>query len=589
MASAELVMFAIQSGLRMYGATRKAYIDGTVDRPLNLPLVRGAELTEDSAWTWFSTDKTGKEVAALPEHERVRELIAKDDLSRPEKIELIQIYAVLYNEYAVEDFGGIDNPDITGKELGAMLQIRQWSKMAPADHASPLQTVAGTLVNVAVDYFVEMPDAINEKRPEGKALLTFLNTIDDTDFANTSVADIAEDLFLAVIDSVANNPDILSSGEKEQLFIKNVTSSLAASAKELLASDAPSEKKRDASTWLQLVARSVLEEGADTVFSNPVLFLGVKTGAEANVVESVGATLAGLVITDDGVSFRELVSSDGLNTIVESSLSAIVSNPGILKTDEAGLKKIILAVAETLTVQEDVVTKDAFPELVRLILEKTAGNLELVWEGETSDPQRNLLIAASRELLQAISENKDGAWSPDLTKQELLEVAETILDGVIDNPDWLVTDIAGDNTVIREALDAAFASLKRQDGKRLNKDTLIMALETSVEAVAMNLSLLQKLPDAGGDGGKAVLTAALDAVFDSVFARDVEAAAKWQLARNSAIQMMVEVVLEELPGKAVDQANIDIIRATIGEVVDGTLALDRFPLALEDRLNSGLS
>jgi len=577
-------MFAIQSGVRMYGAVRKAYIDGTVDRPLNLPLVRGATLDVKSARRWFRTDEVGMQVAARPEHERIRILITKDELSAQEQAELIQVYIILYDEYAAEDFEGHERSRITGAELSAMLQIRQWSKMAPADHVSPLQTVAGTLVNITVDYFVQTPGAVNEKRPEGRALLTFLKTIDSTDFANSSVTDVAEDLCLAVLDSVSGNPELFSSGDNEQLFIKNVTSALAVSARDLLASDAPSVKKNNAATWLQLVARSLLKGGADTVLSNPVLFLGVRAGAEENAVHTVGKTLADLVITDDGTAFRNLVSADGLNAVVKSALSAIATNPSILKTDNAGLKKVITEIAIVVAAQTNPVSKDCFPELVHLILEKSAENLELLWAGDSSDPKHNLLITASREILKALAENSDGNWRPDLSKNELLDVAETLFTSVIDNPDWLTEDLAGDNNVIRTTLDAAFASLKIRDGRRLSRETLVFALKAAVKSVSLQLPLLEKLSAPGRDQGKAALTAALDAVFDPLFDPAVDTAAKWRLSANSVLQMMVQAVLEELPKKAITQDNIEAVRAVLDELIAGTMQVEQLPQALETRL-----
>lgn len=42
MPAADTVLFAIEAGLHLYGAVRKAYVDGMRGRPLVLPLPRSS-------------------------------------------------------------------------------------------------------------------------------------------------------------------------------------------------------------------------------------------------------------------------------------------------------------------------------------------------------------------------------------------------------------------------------------------------------------------------------------------------------------------------------------------------------------------
>lgn len=50
------------------------------------------------------------------------------------------------------------------------MTVRQWSQGELGDRPSALQRVAGTLVNIAVDYFVHTPGAISDKRPSDRVL-----------------------------------------------------------------------------------------------------------------------------------------------------------------------------------------------------------------------------------------------------------------------------------------------------------------------------------------------------------------------------------------------------------------------------------
>jgi len=57
MIAANTIMFAIQAGVWLYGAGRRAYIADTRQRGLILPLIRGPELTILDAVSWY-VDRT---------------------------------------------------------------------------------------------------------------------------------------------------------------------------------------------------------------------------------------------------------------------------------------------------------------------------------------------------------------------------------------------------------------------------------------------------------------------------------------------------------------------------------------------------
>ena len=75
MSSANIVMFAIQAGLKLYGASRQAYVDNTVSRELTLPLPRSPGITVSSAIWWFTEDEEGRRCANRKGNERILDLI----------------------------------------------------------------------------------------------------------------------------------------------------------------------------------------------------------------------------------------------------------------------------------------------------------------------------------------------------------------------------------------------------------------------------------------------------------------------------------------------------------------------------------
>ena len=119
-----------------------------------------------------------------------------------------------------------------------------------------MQRITGTLVNIAVDYFVQTPSAIDDDRPAGRALKSFLQALDDTDFATVPPDEISSGLMIALLETVAEHPRLLGGGANEQALIAKVSKGLATSATGFL-ENATDEQRRDAGAWLQLIGHSV--------------------------------------------------------------------------------------------------------------------------------------------------------------------------------------------------------------------------------------------------------------------------------------------------------------------------------------------
>ncbi|MGH7162721.1 MAG: hypothetical protein ACREID_04495, partial [Planctomycetota bacterium] len=436
--AAETVFFMVRAALRLGSSLRRAYVDAARGRSLALPLPRAPGVRYDSARSWFLTDETGKRAARG--HPRIGRLLALDPPNEDQKAELVDLYLVLYAERVPS--AGEPRGQLSEEELFGLLEARQWAEGEFGGPPTALQQVAGTLVETAVDYFSGTPGAVSTRRPEGRALLAFLRAIDDVSFTDTPVRELAGDLLVAVLDGVAAHPDLAAGAEP---FVARVARVLADSARAKLSPDAPTATRGEASAWLALVARALLKGGAEVVLENPARFLHVREGAEEDLVRHVGGALAELVIGEDAPRLRPLLSGAGLEKIARAALASVAKDPELLRTDHRGLQSILSALAGDLAELPGLFSRDLFPELARLVLEKSGEHLDLVWGKRHQSAGRHLLVTASRTLLRALSrEPAPGAtWRPRLSKERLLEVAEAVLDEVLDNPRWLV-DEAGE-------------------------------------------------------------------------------------------------------------------------------------------------
>lgn len=578
MLSPETVIFAIKAGLQLYGAARKAYADNTRGRPLVLPLPRSAGIEASAAISWFTG--AGQEVAQR--HPRVVELLNIPGIADEEKHELTELYVAIRSMSEPDLFPRLED-QVDAVELNALLTVRNWASGRYGPDPTALQTLAGTLVNIGIDYFLQKPGAISEESAEGRALKTFLTSLDKTDFANTAVTDIAPTLMIAVLETVSANPDLVGGGEKEQLLVRNITDTMLRSTKDLL-ENAPSQERKQAALWVQLIARSLIKGASDTVLANPQQFFNVDDG-ESELIRTVGGTVTELLVGESKVTFQALFSQEGLNRVVKAALAAVAANPNLVKLNNQGLKNVLVGLADALSKSSNVVTPDIFPELVRLTLEKSAENLELIWGSRNvSKPERNLLILAAKTLLTEISRKPPAGstWQPTFTKQQILATLETVADEVVDNPEWLVKQAGAASPTLGVAVKAILESLRRLDGSRVSAEAGMTILQAGLRAVALRADFLNELPDAAGGAARQAISLALDAIFESVFAEGANASARWTIARNSTLAALTKIALDELAQAGVTADRIARVRETVEAVMnsDKLFDLEEFQAAL---------
>lgn len=583
-ANSQLVIFAIQAGLRLYAAGRKAYVEATLDRPLILPLPRGPGIGAAAAHMFFKNDSIGKEIAKIEENERIRILLAAADLGTLEpdgKEEFKQIYFTYLRELKPDTFEDpVMSDEPKGHEMVAIMTIRQWSKGELGDNPSALQRIAGTLVNIAVDYFVHTPEAISEKRPAGRALKAFLEAVDMVDFAEAPPADIVGDLMISVVESVGTHPDLIGNTETEKKLVQNIAMTLSKAAKTHL-EEVPMEVRWEGSAWLQMISRAVVKGSFDTVLADPNTVLGVGD-PEAKFIQEVGGTISELLIGPDRLRFQELMSGEGVNIVIKSALQATAKNPDILRIDNQGLRNIIVGVADGLSQQPNLLTGDIFPDIARLVLEKSAANLELVWPENATDPAKHLLITGTRQLFAAIAQgSQENKW-PTLTRTQILGIAEVVFDEILENPDWLLEKAdLGDDSALSVTVRAVLASLRKVEKSRFSSDAATAVISAAIKAAAIRLELLHKLPAGGADAGKLAINAAIDAVIESAIGDDISAEEKWIRARNSTLVVGLEVALNELAKIGTEQRHIDVLRAEFGALMGKRITAEE----LAEKLN----
>lgn len=593
--TATIVLFAIRSSLKLGQKVRQAYVDATKRRELVLPLPNFfSEINIVSAANYF-TVKGQAQVAAIP---RLAQLLKKrttpgQALTADEEAEVCA-YHIEFENLDLAKSGRLgataEGERLSAEELNALITIRQWQRGSDPN-PSTLQRIAGTLVEIGVDYFTNVPGALNKNSREGKAVAGFLDAMSEIKFSEVHLGELPGRLFVAALETVSENSDLLSADAKVQELVKVTTKSLSADVAKRLDQLASGDlvKAQRVGDWAELVFRSVLSSAGRLVLSNPERYLGIAQDGKAALVSRVGESVLGLVLDDENLNLERLFSRSGLETISKTALAVLGEHPEILvKSNNAGLQKLLSAVATELSKYDTLLTPDLLPEVMRMILEKTGENLELLWPDLANNPQKHLLLTAASITLKIISrEPADGErWKLRLSTADALSIVGTVLDELAANPTWLLDQAGEVNDNLRLALGSALEVIRNRADSRLSTATGIEVLRAVVMKVGSRKEFLDKLPD----GAQPLVAAALDAIFKTIFDDQLDARAAWQVVRKDVIAALVEASLSQLAKGPLSAGKVTVFAGFIKQQVEALVSGDALDLStFETQLQEALT
>lgn len=581
-ASATLVMFAVHAATKLGQQARTAYIDATRARALTLPLPNFfSQTTDRDAVSFFSDPSRGKRYAdASAEIKGLLKKFKNQTLTSDEKETLLTAHIEYANVQRADRGeamweGGIR---VDPRQLKALVTVRQWRRGAEPN-PSALQRVAGTLIEIGIDYAQSTPELFDESSSRGRALKAFLAGLDDFDFVNTDVSEFPARLFVAAVEVIAEQPALLSGDPKIQDLVRATTSGLAGRVGVKIAAiegsnlDALAKRKAFANVedWGQLIFRTTLSSAAKLALSDPTRYFGVKGADKQALVSEVGGALLDVVLDDEsGGLLAAAFSKQGLETVLDAALSVVGEHPEILSlTKNKGVTTLVSQLAQDLE-GLDLLDGGLLPDIGRLVLLRSGENLGLLWPDLKTNPQKNLLLIAAKKTLEVVSRPATGEerWKPNFGKRDLTEVTERVLDEFVDNPGWLINASGNVSPALSQSLTAAVNVLRRHGDQRLTPAVAAKVTRAALAAAGLRKELLSKLPASSRQrAGELVLQAALDIVLGTVFDDQLNVKAAWQLARTDLIADLVEEVLGALARHKIDSAAIDKLEAKLIEEV----------------------
>ena len=556
MVTVELILFAAKSIIKLGGNIQKVFVKNIKEKEMVLPLPNiPVKSNFEAAFRWVRLS----EEDYLLENPRIKELVEKDKLpgglSAPEKEEIILLKQEdeLLHSYSNKEL----TEGISKDDLKAILTVKQWEN-GKSPNRSTLQILAGTILEISVDYFSENDKFLNKDTKEHKALKSFLKGIDDVKFSETNVKVLIPELFIEVVETIENHPDLIKSGEVGEELIQKITSNLAKDINDKMVA-APGDLT--IKNLGKIIFRSSLITASETILVDPDKFLGIDDAGKAALVSNVGSTLFKIIIDNqiDGGRLKHVFSQKSVDAILKSSLKTIGEHPDLLNINHDGIEKILIQTATELATISDPIGLNLFPEISRIIIGKTAGNLELVWPGDYSSAENHLLITASKVLLETFSQPDEAGWSPKLTKTQLIDISETVLDEVVANPDWILAlDSVTDKPLLHTAISSMLSAMSAIPDNRLSKNTLKEIFKISIKNMALRQEFVERLPG-DADTNKTIISSVLEIICTKILNKNVDVKIHWVVAREQVLTQIIDAVMKKVSVSVIDQNTISII------------------------------
>jgi len=541
--NADLILIAIRGALHVGNQARVAYVNSTKRRALVLPLPNFDPSPDfGAAVDFFDESHYDKPPQLVGLIDKIR---LNEPFTAQEEQQLIEYHS---DELARLLFRNEDHVDLAdGTSVGrdavnALVTITQWRRGADPN-PSVLQSIAGSLLDVGVDYFLQVPDSLDENSRKGRALHSFFTALDGISFAEAPVRELPRKLMMSVLETINAHPDLLSANSDYQEVISAATRSLVTDVgKRLEGMENDLTGTQRIESWGETVFRSLLSGAGGLIMSDVGKYLGVDNAGRQALVERTGLAILGMVDEAPVGQLETVFSGANLEQLADTVLLILAENPDLVTDKDSRLRPLISRAAADIASIDALEQKGLVPEIVRLVVVATGENAHLIWPGDDDDPAHNLALTAVKTVISTITQAPPAGstWKVRLSDGDITDITEVVLGELASNPGWLIDELSGDDGRLQAILEDTFGVLRDRGGKILSKDTGLQILSQSIQAVATRSEFSEKMPD-----GRILIAAVTDAVLGSVL-DSANQKALWQLARQETLESLLQAALDEI-------------------------------------------
>jgi hypothetical protein len=559
-----LVLFAIESAVKLGRKVHEVLVDETVVRPLVLPVGHLYQrVTLTTAKTYFGRPENAHLITAdgpyadfgdselLLAYQTLLDLDRRLDSAEPNQVEAMRL--------------------VTG--LGRFEQMKRG--FGPK---SPAQRIVGTVVEIGIDYSATHPEALGKDSRARQLVTAFLEGLADTDFAEGSLPEIAGDVLSAAFKTLDHNAQLVTDDERLKVLLVGIASSLAAAVDRAPTAGA----KVFQIDFFQRIGTGLIRGAATAFEQNLDLFLPrpkAKAGDPdhpAAVRTLVSGTLTQLL---DGIRGQEdIFTGESVAWLFHSALSAVGENAELLTKNHL-LQEFISQTTEALTSDQGakLFSSNTVAVILREGLDVLRENVETLID--PNRPERQLLATAVASIAHSLATTLAGRGNLRelLSSRQLIELARIVFAAVAAHPEQLLGRNLDANK--RTALAQIIASVARALGddptRLVNGSSFLDLVRAALRAAVQNADQLLDLDTTSPKSN--VLFQAIRQTAEAVVAADTR-----KLVSRAVFVELIERVLPVVSG------NLEPLldgKDPVSETVRGVLALAG--AALKTRINGG--
>lgn len=564
--TATTIIFVIEASVKLGRKVYDVAVDETVKRPLYLPPGEGlAGINHARAIAYFSIHP---------------ELVSNGGPYEDIYLDDDKITAAYEALVAIEK--GYKNDDVsTSDVIDEVTAFRQFVK--GEGPKSPLQRIAGTLLEIGVDYFVANPQALSKDSDAKKVISAFFVSVKDIEFAEGDPHDILRDVLKASLSVLGDHTDIIIGEKKLQPLLGGVSNALLEDfdglGEDLL-------KKDNRRVFYRRFGSTLMRGAAKGIAEDPSLWI-----EDAGAQEIVKTTMVEIL---DGVAGRkDLFTEKTLEVIVQSTFSAL-SQHASLFGNNALLKEILQGSGKVLSKKE---FKDYGPDLAGQLLaisiETVGNNASSFIHGKGGAPLAS--VAVKSVSLQLAGLLKVGAVKDVFTANSVRTMFQMLLLEVAKDPELLLGTVAADSkkSVLAKIMAAVASAFGQADLQTIDDNFMRDLVYVCIRITVRNADTL--LGTASLPPGETLICKGIQAYMTALFAPEarrpawpkevfVQGAEGFLGALSTHLRdadqlenaQLAIIVVCEFSGKALDGKingnNFPVILAdTVVEVLQGTL------------------
>jgi hypothetical protein len=473
--NSELIMFAIDAGLRLGQKINDVLVDATVEKPLLLPVGElFGSVTRDDAIDFFD-DNPELTKAGQPYH----------GLNPDEKLLAYKTLKRIENQ--IVGAGDVPTKKVSNEAVLIVSNLHSFRQYEEGFGSRPaVQRVIGTIVEIGIDYFVAHPEAIGMKSSERRILQAFVESLDDVDFAEGIRNEIIGDVLVSALETLAANTSLIADSVRTQALIGGVTNALLADI-QAAGSIGAMIRRED---FVRRISSSILRGGAQAFSENIDLFLP----EDSNSKKLVSSTLTHVL---EGIKGKEnLFTNESLEVIFDGALKAVAENAEVFSNNEV-LQEAISSTLKSLTdaTGKKVFSKETVSAVLANALAVAAASMETLIDPD--NPKKQLLANAVTAVAQSLSGSLagGGAVKDLLSREQLISLMGIVFEEVANNPEQLLGEAEpGDRkAAVAQIIGSVARALGKEPQRFVTGEGFVTLVGIALQTAAKNADKLLKL------------------------------------------------------------------------------------------------